>query len=135
MKRFTRFAAVAVLALAALVGIAPVIASADQVSYVQGQTNATLVTAGQGQVYIGFAGQTQAGATQSGQSQVTVNHANVNGLFGIPLHSVDANGANVQGQASGYVMSQGGAGLALGVQHQAIVQSQGQTQVSSGSAK
>jgi hypothetical protein len=129
----------AVLALA-LIAFAPVIASADSVGYLQGQQNQVVVGASQAQLYIGFAGQTQAGGQQSLQQQVSVNHADsltAVVVFGFPVlvvgQSVNANGANTQGQASGYFQTQGGAGLALGVQRQGIVQSQGQFQLSTGS--
>jgi len=134
----------AVLALA-LIAFAPVIASADSVGYLQGQQNQVVVGASQTQVYLGFAGQTQAGGQSSLQAQTSLNaagHASattVFGPFGIVLGGVAnagtvvANGNNTQGQGSNYIQGQGGAGLAVGVQHQGIVQSQGQFQLSTGS--
>lgn len=135
----------AVLALA-LIAFAPVIASADSVSYLQGQQNQVVTGGSQAQLYIGFAGQTQAGGQSSLQSQTSLNaagHASattVFGPFGIVLGgvanagSVAANGNNTQGQGSSYIQGQGGAGLAIGAQRQGTVQSQGQFQLSTGSA-
>lgn len=132
---------VAVIAIAA-----PGLVFADSVSYLQGQQNNVVTGGSQAQLYIGFAGQNQAGGQQSLQSQTSLNAAAHNsattvfGPFGIVLGgvanagAVAANGQNTQGQASTYGQAQGGLGLAIGFQRQGTVQSQGQFQLSTGSA-
>jgi hypothetical protein len=129
MKKFL----VVALAIATLAFVAPSFAVADSVFYLQGQQNQVVTGGSQGQVYLGFAGQTQAGAQQSGQTQASLNTADVK-VFGFTVHAVDANGVNAQGQGSSYIQAQGGAGLTLGVQKQGTVQTQSQTQLSTGAS-